>query len=173
MVEVVSTAINDLREQGDVRKREDAQRVVESKVKHFGKLDILVNAAAGNFLVSAEDLSPNGFKTVSLTALKRPSYIDNSDLIDESVPEDSTMGTELHDTLVEGTDYILLPQEVWNQLYSWLAFKKNIRPSTIPTPSGALLLLSCLRQSQPRFRLQQCNSSSCKLPFSIFFSISD
>lgn len=49
---------------GDVRKQEDAQRVVELTVKHFGKLDILVNAAAGNFLVSAEDLSPNGFKTV-------------------------------------------------------------------------------------------------------------
>lgn len=48
---------------GDVRKQEDAQRVVELTVKHFGKLDILVNAAAGNFLVSAEDLSPNGFKT--------------------------------------------------------------------------------------------------------------
>ncbi|KAL6514042.1 hypothetical protein OROMI_022689 [Orobanche minor] len=50
--------------EGDVRKPEDARRVVEATVKHFGKLDILVNAAAGNFLVSAEDLSPNGFKTV-------------------------------------------------------------------------------------------------------------
>ncbi|KAL3851023.1 hypothetical protein ACJIZ3_012905 [Penstemon smallii] len=50
--------------EGDVRKREDARRVVEATVKHFGKLDILVNAAAGNFLVAAEDLSPNGFKTV-------------------------------------------------------------------------------------------------------------
>ncbi|KAL7103198.1 hypothetical protein ACP275_08G165300 [Erythranthe tilingii] len=50
--------------EGDVRKKEDAQRVVEATVKHFGKLDILVNGAAGNFLVSAEDLSPNGFKTV-------------------------------------------------------------------------------------------------------------
>ncbi|CAA3009687.1 peroxisomal 2,4-dienoyl-CoA reductase [Olea europaea var. sylvestris] len=50
--------------EGDVRKPEDAQRVVEATVKRFGKLDILVNAAAGNFLVSAEDLSPNGFKTV-------------------------------------------------------------------------------------------------------------
>ncbi|KAK4439553.1 Peroxisomal 2,4-dienoyl-CoA reductase [Sesamum alatum] len=50
--------------EGDVRKREDAERVVEATVKHFGKLDILVNAAAGNFLVPAEDLSPNGFKTV-------------------------------------------------------------------------------------------------------------
>ncbi|KAL1814151.1 hypothetical protein ACET3Z_024216 [Daucus carota] len=50
--------------EGDVRKQEDAKRVVESTIKHFGKLDILVNAAAGNFLVSAEDLSPNGFRTV-------------------------------------------------------------------------------------------------------------
>ncbi|KAB1222074.1 Peroxisomal 2,4-dienoyl-CoA reductase [Morella rubra] len=50
--------------EGDVRKREDASRIVESTVKHFGKLDILVNAAAGNFLVAAEDLSPNGFRTV-------------------------------------------------------------------------------------------------------------
>ncbi|XP_051128462.1 peroxisomal 2,4-dienoyl-CoA reductase [(3E)-enoyl-CoA-producing]-like [Andrographis paniculata] len=50
--------------EGDVRKKEDAQRVVEATVKHFGKLDILVNSAAGNFLVSAEDLSPKGFQTV-------------------------------------------------------------------------------------------------------------
>ncbi|WOH07145.1 hypothetical protein DCAR_0626574 [Daucus carota subsp. sativus] len=50
--------------EGDVRKQEDAKKVVESTIKHFGKLDILVNAAAGNFLVSAEDLSPNGFRTV-------------------------------------------------------------------------------------------------------------
>ncbi|KAL1325516.1 hypothetical protein HN51_035582 [Arachis hypogaea] len=49
---------------GDVRKQEDAARVVESTYKHFGKIDILVNAAAGNFLVAAEDLSPNGFRTV-------------------------------------------------------------------------------------------------------------
>ncbi|OIW21117.1 hypothetical protein TanjilG_29773 [Lupinus angustifolius] len=50
--------------EGDVRKQEDATRVVQSTFQHFGKIDILVNAAAGNFLVSAEDLSPNGFRTV-------------------------------------------------------------------------------------------------------------
>ncbi|KAI4333283.1 hypothetical protein L6164_018114 [Bauhinia variegata] len=50
--------------EGDVRKQEDAARVVESTDKHFGSIDILVNAAAGNFLVPAEDLSPNGFRTV-------------------------------------------------------------------------------------------------------------
>ncbi|XP_050221428.1 peroxisomal 2,4-dienoyl-CoA reductase [(3E)-enoyl-CoA-producing]-like [Mercurialis annua] len=49
---------------GDVRKQGDAERVVESTFKHFGRIDILVNAAAGNFLVSPEDLSPNGFRTV-------------------------------------------------------------------------------------------------------------
>ncbi|KAJ6304373.1 hypothetical protein OIU77_018104 [Salix suchowensis] len=50
--------------EGDVRKREDAKRVIESTFEHFGKIDILVNGAAGNFLVSPEDLSPNGFRTV-------------------------------------------------------------------------------------------------------------
>ncbi|KAF6137582.1 hypothetical protein GIB67_031861 [Kingdonia uniflora] len=50
--------------EGDVRKKEDAARVLESTIEHFGKLDILVNAAAGNFLAPAEDLSPNGFRTV-------------------------------------------------------------------------------------------------------------
>ncbi|XP_031278606.1 peroxisomal 2,4-dienoyl-CoA reductase-like [Pistacia vera] len=50
--------------EGDVRKRDDAVKVIESTVKYFGRLDILVNAAAGNFLVPAEDLSPNGFRTV-------------------------------------------------------------------------------------------------------------
>lgn len=49
--------------EGDVRKQEDAKRVLESAFKHFGKIDILVNGAAGNFLVSPEDLSPNGFRT--------------------------------------------------------------------------------------------------------------
>lgn len=52
--------------QGDVRKPEDVKRVVESTFQHFGRIDILVNAAAGNFLVSPEDLSPNGFRTGGL-----------------------------------------------------------------------------------------------------------
>lgn len=50
--------------EGDVRKQEDCKRVVEATFSHYGRIDILVNAAAGNFLASAEDLSPNGFRTV-------------------------------------------------------------------------------------------------------------
>ena len=49
--------------QGDVRKQEDAARVLTSTVQHFGRLDILVNGAAGNFLASPEDLTPKGFRT--------------------------------------------------------------------------------------------------------------
>ncbi|XXG78580.1 hypothetical protein AAC387_Pa08g2500 [Persea americana] len=50
---------------------------------------------------------------------KRPSCIDNSDLIYEATSEDSNAGIDLHDALIEGRDYILLPQEVWKQLYAW------------------------------------------------------
>lgn len=53
------------------------------------------------------------------SALKRPAGIDNSDLIDDTVSEDSGMGIEIHDTLLEGRDYVLLPQEVWDQLFRW------------------------------------------------------
>ncbi|TKY62744.1 Ubiquitin carboxyl-terminal hydrolase 5 [Spatholobus suberectus] len=56
---------------------------------------------------------------VNSIALKRPAGIDNSDLIDDAVSEDSGMGIEIHDTLLEGRDYVLLPQEVWNQLFRW------------------------------------------------------
>ncbi|XP_038701633.1 ubiquitin carboxyl-terminal hydrolase 5 isoform X1 [Tripterygium wilfordii] len=53
------------------------------------------------------------------SGLYRPASIDNSDLIDDAKSEDPNMGIEIHDTLLEGRDFVLLPQEVWNQLYSW------------------------------------------------------
>src|SRR5918997_2178423 len=48
----------------DVRSYEDVERAVAATVERFGKLDIVVNGAAGNFLCPAEELSPNGFGTV-------------------------------------------------------------------------------------------------------------
>ena len=48
----------------DVRNPEDVERALRATVEHFGKIDILVNGAAGNFLCKAEELSPNGFGTV-------------------------------------------------------------------------------------------------------------
>src|SRR5204862_2039702 len=48
----------------DVRKPEEVEKAVAASVEHFGKIDIVVNGAAGNFLCKAEELSPNGFGTV-------------------------------------------------------------------------------------------------------------
>lgn len=50
--------------QGDVRSFESCQAAVAATVKSYGKLDILVNCAAGNFLASAESISSKGFRTV-------------------------------------------------------------------------------------------------------------
>jgi peroxisomal 2,4-dienoyl-CoA reductase len=48
----------------DVRKPDEIEKAVAATVERFGKIDIVVNGAAGNFLVKAEELSPNGFGTV-------------------------------------------------------------------------------------------------------------
>src|SRR5207253_6562649 len=48
----------------DVRKPEEVEKAIASTLDRFGKIDIVVNGAAGNFLCTAEELSPNGFGTV-------------------------------------------------------------------------------------------------------------
>jgi 2,4-dienoyl-CoA reductase [(3E)-enoyl-CoA-producing], peroxisomal len=48
----------------DVRDYEQVERAVAATVERFGRIDIVVNGAAGNFLCPAEELSPNGFGTV-------------------------------------------------------------------------------------------------------------
>jgi len=48
----------------DVREPEAVEKAVAATIEQFGKIDIVVNGAAGNFLCKAEDLSPNGFGTV-------------------------------------------------------------------------------------------------------------
>ena len=50
--------------QVDVRKPEQVDEMVERSVKHFGRIDILINNAAGNFICKAEELSPNGWNAV-------------------------------------------------------------------------------------------------------------
>jgi len=48
----------------DVRHPEQIEKAIAATVERFGKIDIVVNGAAGNFLCTAEELSPNGFGTV-------------------------------------------------------------------------------------------------------------
>lgn len=48
----------------DVRDYAAVEAAVAETVKHYGKIDIVVNGAAGNFLCKANELSANGFGTV-------------------------------------------------------------------------------------------------------------
>mmetsp|Transcript_1152 Transcript_1152/g.2482 ORF Transcript_1152/g.2482 Transcript_1152/m.2482 type:complete len:299 (-) Transcript_1152:39-935(-) len=48
----------------DVRDAQACRSVVEFTMARLGRVDILVNGAAGNFLSNAADLTPKGFKTV-------------------------------------------------------------------------------------------------------------
>ena len=48
----------------DVRKPEQVDEMVHRVLHHYGRIDILVNNAAGNFICRAEDLSPNGWDAV-------------------------------------------------------------------------------------------------------------
>ena len=74
-LEPAAQAINDARAanpnmgeafpvQADVRNYEQIEEALLAVNVRFGKVDIVVNGAAGNFLCKAEDLSPNGFGTV-------------------------------------------------------------------------------------------------------------
>jgi NAD(P)-dependent dehydrogenase (short-subunit alcohol dehydrogenase family) len=48
----------------DVREPDGVDALVAVAVERFGRVDVLVNNAAGNFVVKAEELSPNGWRAV-------------------------------------------------------------------------------------------------------------
>ncbi|WP_273135137.1 SDR family oxidoreductase [Marinobacter vinifirmus] len=70
---VLEDAATELRKTGaevlvqavDVRNPDQVQRMVDEAQQRFGRIDMLVNSAAGNFRVQAEDLSVNGWRAVT------------------------------------------------------------------------------------------------------------
>src|SRR2546427_8898938 len=48
----------------DVRKPEEVEKAIATTNERFGKIDIAVNSAAGNFLCTAQELLPTGFGPV-------------------------------------------------------------------------------------------------------------
>ena len=69
---VIDETAEELRQHGgqvlavscDVRDPDQVQHMVDETVKTFGKIDILLNNAAGNFISPTENLSSNAFKTI-------------------------------------------------------------------------------------------------------------
>ena len=54
----------------DVRKYEEVENVLAEAIKAFGKVDVLLNNAAGNFISPTERLSANAFSTIIDIVLK-------------------------------------------------------------------------------------------------------
>lgn len=54
----------------DVRKPEDIEAMLQAAEKRFGRIDILVNNAAGNFISPTERLSENAFSSIIDIVLK-------------------------------------------------------------------------------------------------------
>lgn len=72
-LEPAAAAINDARTgtageafavAADVRFPDQVASAIAATAERFGRIDIVVNGAAGNFLCKPEELSPNGFGTV-------------------------------------------------------------------------------------------------------------
>jgi citronellol/citronellal dehydrogenase len=53
----------------DVREPEDVDRVVDAALERFGRIDVLVNNAGGQFMARAEEISPNGWRAVHRLAV--------------------------------------------------------------------------------------------------------
>ena len=62
--ELLHTGLDPLTVQVDVRNPEQVDELVQRTLRHFGRIDILINNAAGNFVCRAEELSPNGWNAV-------------------------------------------------------------------------------------------------------------
>jgi NAD(P)-dependent dehydrogenase (short-subunit alcohol dehydrogenase family) len=62
--ELRHAGLDPLTVQLDVRNPEQVDEMVGRVLKHYGRINILVNNAAGNFICRAEDLSANGWNAV-------------------------------------------------------------------------------------------------------------
>jgi peroxisomal 2,4-dienoyl-CoA reductase len=72
--EVEALAVRALPVQMDMRHNEQVDAMVQTAVKTFGRIDVLVNNAAGSFLAAARKITPKGWRSVVDTTLNGTFY---------------------------------------------------------------------------------------------------
>lgn len=85
----------------DVREPEAVAEVAERVAERFGPAEILVNNAAGNFVVPAAELSPNGWRTVVDIVLNGTFYCSHA------------FGTRMMEAQVAGTIINIVATYAW------------------------------------------------------------
>jgi 2,4-dienoyl-CoA reductase [(3E)-enoyl-CoA-producing], peroxisomal len=72
--ESVAQGVQALPIQTDIRQPEQINRMLQVTLETFGRVDVLVNNAAGSFLVAARKITPKGWQTVLDTTLNGTFY---------------------------------------------------------------------------------------------------
>jgi NAD(P)-dependent dehydrogenase (short-subunit alcohol dehydrogenase family) len=60
---------------GDIREPDVQDALVDSCLREFGRIDVLVNNAGGQFVAPAEDITPNGWRAVRRLNLDAPWFL--------------------------------------------------------------------------------------------------
>jgi citronellol/citronellal dehydrogenase len=60
---------------GDIREPEVQESLVEACLREFGRIDVLVNNAGGQFVAPAEEITPNGWRAVRRLNLDAPWFL--------------------------------------------------------------------------------------------------
>ncbi|CAI9106654.1 OLC1v1005857C1 [Oldenlandia corymbosa var. corymbosa] len=84
---------------------------------------------------------PVGFFCVENNEHGRPGPIDNSDIVADQTDVDDDDDRRLLRTLLQGRDYVLLPEEGWERLYSWYKGGPVIARKMITVGSAAKQLI--------------------------------
>jgi citronellol/citronellal dehydrogenase len=72
----------------DIREPDDVDRVIDAAIEAFGRIDVLVNNAGGQFTAPAEEISDNGWRAVNRLAVDATWRVTREVATRSMIPED-------------------------------------------------------------------------------------
>ena len=93
----------------DIRDPAQVDRMIQTTKERFGGVDILVNNAAGTFICKAEDLSPNGWRTVVDIVLNGSFYCSRAAARAKMLAQIPTGRMVRPEEIAQGAAYLVSP----------------------------------------------------------------